>query len=570
MSEFKRYSKSIRRARAAMQSVHMECELCDRGNETKWKCETCEELMCEQCKVIHLRSRIANRHQVSPLTRYSKKERQNRDPLQCSIHPKERIHLYCNDCDALVCSDCIINLHLKHSLQKIAKIGAEGRTKIKPCLTNGTSKMEDYKKVISQIQKNQKDYRTSVEEMIAKVQKHGEKIKCEVDKQIFELTKQLEDKQTMDILKMKLAENQLKKELGILKEWINKSEEDVGIIRHFEDIQQNLNNVKPCPEQDPVDPPVITYGNVNLTDLIGRMDEDAEMNVTSDFEEICPDIHLRVLSTFVPKIPASHVSTVNGKAWFRYYSKGDLQLVTPDGKVVSSVTSNYRIHDIATNKACDLLLTVLGGHEIYKLTKDGKFEIAYNMSPYSTFGLCTTETDAILVCVANEKDQTSIVRVNEDKEIVQKISTQADSKTDLFDSPMFVAQSRNGNICVINYDDNESFSVLILSSNGHLINTYTGPTGIKMDHNFTAWYLQTDYYNNILVSDTGNSCVHILNRFGNFTQFLFTSKNKLGSPGGMSIDSTGKLWVCTDTQTQQADSSKVHVIQYLVYQTTNL
>lgn len=570
MSEIKRYSKSIRRARAAMQSVHMECELCDRGNETKWKCDTCEELLCEQCKVIHLRSRIAHRHQVSSLTRYSKKERQNRDPLQCSIHLNEKIHMYCNECEVLVCPDCIINLHLKHPLQKISSVGSKNRTKIEPCLTNGKKKMEDYEKVISHIQKNQTDYSASVEEMINRIKIHGEEIKQEVDKQICELITQLEGKQTTDILKMKIAESQLKKELGVLREWINKSEEDISIIKHFEEIQQNLNNVKPCPEQDPVDAPVITYGNVNLRDLIGQVNQDTEMSMTSDFEEICPDIHLRVISTFVPKIPASHVSAVNGNAWFRYYSKGDLQLVTPDGKVVTNVTSEYRIHDIATNNAHELLLTVLGGHEIYKLTEDGKFETAFNMSPYSTFGLCATKTDDILVCVANETDQAAVVRVNRDKEIVQKISTQADGKTYLFDTPMFVAESRNDNICVINYDDNECFSVLILNPHGHLVNTYTGAPDIRMDHNFTAWYLQTDHYNNILISDTGNSCIHVLNRFGNFVQFLFTSKDKLGSPGGMSIDSTGKLWVCTDNHTHQADSSKVHVIQYLVYQSTNL
>ena len=69
--------------------------------------------------------------------------------------------------------------------------------------------------------------------------------------------------------------------------------------------------------------------------------------------------------------------------------------------------------------------------------------------------------------------------------------------------------------------------------------------------------LCTDTAGHVLITDWNNENVHILNKDGDFVQYLLTGEQGLDNPSDINVDSEGNAWV------GQYESGDVIVVKYL-------
>ena len=80
-------------------------------------CRDCGKFMCAICTTLHKRWDDLKGHEVVAMEQFESKVKQlnalNKVHLYCSLHQK-KLKLYCETCDKLICSNCIVKIHRDH------------------------------------------------------------------------------------------------------------------------------------------------------------------------------------------------------------------------------------------------------------------------------------------------------------------------------------------------------------------------------------------------------------------------------------------------------------------------
>ncbi|XP_071121368.1 uncharacterized protein [Mytilus edulis] len=95
------------------------CQLCESGNKIKWKCSTCESLMCDKCKDgVHLK--IGKDHKILNIYDIGKPGGQKDtiifSEVLCDEHSNQACCLFCKTCNKCICPKCITKAHNGHEL----------------------------------------------------------------------------------------------------------------------------------------------------------------------------------------------------------------------------------------------------------------------------------------------------------------------------------------------------------------------------------------------------------------------------------------------------------------------
>ncbi|XP_063410016.1 uncharacterized protein LOC134693211 [Mytilus trossulus] len=110
------------------------CQLCEGGNKIKWKCITCDSLMCDKCKNgVHLK--IGKDHKILNINDIGKQE-VSKDTIifsevKCDEHSNQACCLFCNTCNKLICFKCITKVHNGHELIEEEDYN-KGKVELKP------------------------------------------------------------------------------------------------------------------------------------------------------------------------------------------------------------------------------------------------------------------------------------------------------------------------------------------------------------------------------------------------------------------------------------------------------
>ena len=109
----------------------------------------------------------------------------------------------------------------------------------------------------------------------------------------------------------------------------------------------------------------------------------------------------------------------------------------------------------------------------------------------------------------------------------------------LITAPYRVVQNGK-DICVVN----QSEDVVTLDRTGNLRWVYDGNQA-KLGSSFNPLGICTDKYQNLLVTDSNNHCVHYLNADGQLLQVILTREQvRLLCYWGISVDdATGQVWL---------------------------
>lgn len=205
-------------------------------------------------------------------------------------------------------------------------------------------------------------------------------------------------------------------------------------------------------------------------------------------------------------------------------------------------------NDIAvTSDGCMLYCDWIGN--VNKVV-NGRIEEIIKLLGWVPGNLCVTLTKDLLVVMCNDdKTHCKVVRYSGS---VVKQTIQYDKNGKPLYSGVFkvkyIAENRNLDICVA---DRAAGAVVVVSQAGKLRFRYTGHP--SNENPFIPRGITTNSQSQILVSDFGNICIHILNQDGQFLRFI----NGINEPCGLSVDTLDKLFVA------EYKTGDVKVIKYL-------
>lgn len=129
-----------------MQSVMDTCEICTK-DVGKDYCTDCEQIYCDNCKIMHLRMKSSHNHKF----RSSQCEDQKNPFLCCDKHNSNYIYL-CEKCDKPACRLCAESIHQGHSMANLSSSIAEKTENLLKILKTNSKKIHEAQNLTSKLQ----------------------------------------------------------------------------------------------------------------------------------------------------------------------------------------------------------------------------------------------------------------------------------------------------------------------------------------------------------------------------------------------------------------------------------
>ncbi|KAJ8321387.1 hypothetical protein KUTeg_001069 [Tegillarca granosa] len=531
--------------------LDLKCETCEVNNIT-FKCLNCDEMLCESCKNIHLKSKMAKNHKVVSLVNAEIYQR-NETETKCPTHTTEDLLMYCNSCQVPICRDCITSgSHHNHEMVKIENVIDNKYSELKKLITQSKEKSSKYEKIVKTIDKNSQEFSMSVSQKITEVKVRNNQLKAALDRIESEYIKHLQETDTENLKKMTEFKKSLQIDMTDLNQLIQECEVKEGnknkeIVQFVTDVKQKMEKYRPCDPPDVGCPPDFETRNVNdqeLKDLFGQLNSKSALIVNSPLPQNrnIPSAILVIDAKIVGSFTSDKtrvVTTGYDQAWLWIAGCKGISLVTSDGKVIQDINTDFGVVEADVSASGDLLVTVCWGYKVKKLTSHKTFTDIYTAAEgHYTQGITVTDTGNVLVALYKHNDS-KLVEITTSRQHIRTIQHDTVDKKLLFVNPNFICTNINGDIIV---SDNRD-KVVAVNKSGTKRFIYDGKER-KLQKSFGPWDVVTDKYGNIIITDNNNSVVHVLNQDGKFIKYLITREHGCNKPFGMDIDTSDRLWVC--------------------------
>ena len=242
----------------------------------------------------------------------------------------------------------------------------------------------------------------------------------------------------------------------------------------------------------------------------------------------------------------------SGLAWVK---TGDyrLQLMDQRGAVKDSIDTKFYFHDVVLSPQGELLLSNTNSNCIKSISPNKEVKTLFRTQEHPR-GLCCLHSGNVVVTSYKEG---RVVIYSRSGKIVQEL----DKK--LFSNPYRVAQNKINNdlyICDLNDVFNPHLPILgknpygkmvALDASYNLRYHYTGKW-----NTFRPTVVCTDSTGRVLITDYWDHSVHILDKDGNFLQFLVRGQQGLVRLVSINADTEGTAWI-------GEESGKVTIVKYL-------
>ena len=221
---------------------------CDSCLESKAAafCQQCMEFICSECVASHRKMKVKFAgHKIFSFEQLKDKESNllpmgqpssTTIPVKCSVHD-EQCKLYCFDCSALICRDCIIIDHSQHRYDFVKKSAAIYRQGISQDLTPLTKLHEKMSAAAKNVAKMKCDVTTQGSFVSDHIQKKfGELIEI-LQKKERELLAKVEDMVQLKLENLDAQEKSLSRATLLINNLINYVQHNLDIISDEELLQ---------------------------------------------------------------------------------------------------------------------------------------------------------------------------------------------------------------------------------------------------------------------------------------------------------------------------------------------
>ena len=161
-----------------------------------------------------------------------------------------------------------------------------------------------------------------------------------------------------------------------------------------------------------------------------------------------------------------------------------------------------------------------------------KARIIFQRRKNELWGVNCTKNGTYLVCMTSETDVSAVVHFCVKGTIYKEFTDNSKGEL-LFERPRYVCVNEtNQNICVSDFKR----GIIVLNHLGQLIVNYRG-NKIICGKPFSPRGIACDRLGRILVADTDNDVVHLLESNGEFITYILSSISPISQPWGLCVDS---------------------------------
>lgn len=473
----------------------------------------------------------------------------------CKVHKNEDVIFYCDDCEVLVCRDCVRKQHQTHILLKFKEKVEDSKI----CLNNNLQTLtnvrlpklrENLQDVISLKVTKEQENQDMMSQIITRADKMIEKINFIRDK-LMDRCELLHTK-NVDVIEKKISQLDTRIELFEKSEafGIGSAEhgKDAEIIHEDLELRRHLHYYQPINIYEDVDRPLYADGElseITLKKMFGTVI--SEIRDLSKDDNKRPTLKVTKVSMFAcGSEDIVGVCPFNGDVAWIHPRKGSHNImINVNGHPMSSADFGFVVTSFAPSKNGKIYMSDYSVNKIYSMDSSKQFttEITLSLHP---IGINVCSNGDILICVTYEwiyntttKSQRKVIRMS--KEFKEKQTFELDDLGDnMFTLPIAVAENLNNDICIVDKTASDKGRLCVLNTTGKLRFIYEH-SGAKQPFDPSA--VCCTKHSNIIVTDSANHAVEIVSDNGEFLHFLITEKGGCLSPLSLGKDIVGKIWI---------------------------
>ena len=302
---------------------------------------------------------------------------------------------------------------------------------------------------------------------------------------------------------------------------------------------------------------------IEIGDYTAILKQMSQPSLSTDVSRLTTGIRklmdkLRVIATIPTTYsPLRDVACVGeAEAWI-YGDNSTITRIDIHGAVKDTVTTTckYGPNGISVTKGRDLMYSDYTS-DTANIVRDGKSEtLITTPQGWGPGRLSCTRSGDVLVHVytgSGPQEKNKIIRY-QGQNIKQEINNDGQGNPIIKDGEywLFMSENNNGDVCV---SDVKAETVVVVDKKGRVRFRYDG-TPARREEPFDPTGIVTDALSQIIVADSNNNCLHILDQNGQFLRCV--DDCGLKGPWGLSVDIEGKLWVGS------WQSGEIKVIEYL-------
>ncbi|XP_063410390.1 uncharacterized protein LOC134693485 [Mytilus trossulus] len=260
----------------------------------------------------------------------------------------------------------------------------------------------------------------------------------------------------------------------------------------------------------------------------------------------------------------------DGSMWMGNQIRSKLQHVKLREDKTEIITSlNIKIWGMAKNHSNNILITT-GGTKLKLInTMTGQMtDSRYDVKPLDPISIHVTSDHRVFIGAypgGNAFPVTGrrvvVVMDQEGKQLKEYEHDEHNKR--LFTYPLCVATTSNGNICVVDWLDNDHRGrVVVLSPGGDILGTYTGHPDVNTGNKpFQPKRILTTPSNNIVVTDLKNHLLHMLTDQGQSITYYNLGDMGIIFPYSLALSTTGTIYIGCVSEAGSPDTTKAKLYE---------
>ncbi|VDI26326.1 tripartite motif-containing protein 2/3 [Mytilus galloprovincialis] len=568
------------------------CGLCDKTRNICWKCFQCDKFICEDCKNIHSRVNLGKDHEMTRIREpIERDEPLGPKSVVCNEHRNKVCELFCTTCEQLTCISCLLKYHRNHILPSVDDIHKEFQEKL--------TKFETYidENFVSELEKKEETLNKfdfihclKYEEAKRKITEREQLLIKEVKKNSRMLLNELYERwdvirSCISAQKSKISE--IKKDLSYYKNKINESKDsrdiekmlgDIKILENtsLELISEQINKIENTQQSPQFNEGI--FQQESLQQMIGSLD--IVIIPDPDFEP-----QLTILKSCKGNFGDIQKIIQCEKNTFWISSPNNvtkiLMEITLKKTKILCTTSLSEKDDMTILKSGEQLCTMKNYCKIFSVNPDGQVKTFKDLSPQKPIALHTTSDNSLLIGVINKDSWKYLNKDTKSKQIIIKLSANGDelnefeyksftlkkadgtNKLDIYDFTWRITTNINEDICIVDLSTSSvKGRIVTLDKDGNLKWVYNGhPSNIPTEHFFLPGDIATTYLGNIIVCDTRNSAIHLLNAQGSKIAYKEKSDLDISYPLSLCCTAGGNLLVGCCRKSEEQSQAIIHWVK---------
>ena len=530
---------NIRKEKLKKEGRHCDnCKAQKQTNTAKFFCESCRMGYCSNCVKKHEKNPIFKNHKVTTKAAVVATEH-----ASCRTHEGEQAKYFCRTCEQLICTMCIMNEHDGHNVIEVDELFSQHQDDVRNLQNVVTSKLERLRSRATQLEAlralNLKSCQQAEINIKQRTRDLIDSVRAQESTLLEELRRKRDAKLEEVALELDRVNHIVVKAAG-LQDFANmtSARKSLRVIAMHDELVQRMRTVAEVAVNDDGDVSAVVSFLPGKSDaVLGRVDEVRgsvdELN-RSPLALLPPPSQFKRRAVSASALPASEEaaspsSTPSAHVQQRARLR-ELVRIESAGDAAGALRDPL---DVACLLNGDIVVAEWGNKRVQIFDSVGEHVGFIGKGHISPQGVSVTLRGNIIVSDASQKrlqvftpSGTSIAKWGLGK----------------FYAPCGIAISPNGN-CIIT--DVAEHTVSVFQGEKKCLKRL-GSRGSKDDQFNNPLYVTTGAHNEIIVSDSDNHCVKVFDSRGKFLRRIGSEGSgdgQLKYPRGIAVDQDGNIVV---------------------------